>query len=432
MNRIIILIIALIFLNQCSFNENSRIWKDKENKLEAQKNIKKVFLEDKKITTEFNQELKLDLSIIKFNNKITDNENNYGSQNYEGLIDKIGNYKFSKFEDINQLNFKPIFLEDGLIFFDKKGSIIRYNDKTKVLWKQNHYSKSEKKLRPKLDFIQDGENLLITDSIAKYYSVNINSGELNWSKNNIYPFNSDIKKHKNKIFVIDYKNTLRCYNVSDGNECWNLKTEDSFTISNSKFSLIVINDKVIFSNSIGDITAVDIETGVIIWQLPTQSSSIINETYNFKISKLVSDGNSIIFSNNKNEFHSIDVKTGTINWINEINSNITPIITENLIFTVSNEGYLIVIEKNNGNIIRVTDLFKNYKLKKRKNINPVGFVIGNTNLYLTNTDGKMIVVDLSLGDIKKIEKISGDFISRPFIFNQNLFVIRNGSIIQYN
>ena len=432
MNRIIILIIALTFLNQCSLNENSRIWKDKEKKLEAQKNIKKVFLEDKKITTEFNQELKLDLSIIKFNNKITDNENNYGSQNYEGLINKIGNYKFSKFEDINQLNFKPIFLEDGLIFFDKKGSIIRYNDKTKVLWKQNHYSKSEKKLRPKLDFIQDGENLLITDSIAKYYSVNINSGELNWSKNNIYPFNSDIKKHKNKIFVIDYKNTLRCFNISDGNECWNLKTEDSFTISSSKFSLIVINDKVIFSNSIGDITAVDIETGVIIWQLPTQSSSIINETYNFKISKLVSDGNSIIFSNNKNEFHSIDVKTGTINWINEINSNITPIITGNLIFTVSNEGYLIVIEKNKGNIIRVTDLFNNYKLKKRKNIKPVGFAIGNTNLYLTNSDGKMIIVDLSLGNVVNIEKISGDFVSKPFIVNENLFVIRNGSIVQYN
>ena len=432
MNRIIILIIALIFLNQCSFNENSRIWKDKDNKLEDQKNIKKVFLEDKKITTEFNQELKLDLSVIKSNNKVTDNKNNHGSQNYEGLIDKISSYKFSKFEDTNQLNFKPIFLDDGLIFFDKKGSIIRYNDKSKVLWKKNHYSKSEKKLRPKLDFVQDGENILVADSIAKYYSVNINSGELNWSKNNIYPFNSDIKKYKNKIFAIDYKNTLRCYNVSDGNECWNLKTEDSFTISNSKFSLIIIDNKVIFSNSIGDITAVDIETGVIIWQLPTQSSSIINETYNFKISKLVSDGNSIVFSNNKNEFHSIDVKTGTINWINEINSNITPIITGNLIFTVSNEGYLIVVEKNKGNIIRVTDLFNNYKLKKRKNIKPVGFVIGNTNLYLTNTDGKMIVADLSLGDVKKIEKISGDFISRPFIFNQNLFVIRNGSIIQYN
>ena len=74
-------------------NENSRIWKDKENKLESKKNIKKVFLEDKKITTEFNQELKLDLSKIKFNDKITDDKNNYGSQNYEGLINKIGNYE---------------------------------------------------------------------------------------------------------------------------------------------------------------------------------------------------------------------------------------------------------------------------------------------------------------------------------------------------
>ena len=51
---------------------------------------------------------------------------------------------------------------------------------------------------------------------------------------------------------------------------------------------------------------------------------------------------SIFFSNNKNEFYSIDIKTGVTNWINEINSNLTPIIIGNLIFTVSNEGYLYV------------------------------------------------------------------------------------------
>jgi len=280
--------------------------------------------------------------------------------------------------------------------------------------------------------VLDAENLLVTDSIAKYYSININSGELNWSKNNTYPFNSDIKKYKNKIFVIDYKNTLRCYEIKNGNECWNLKTEDSFTISNSKLSLIVIDDLVVFSNSIGDITAVDIETGLIIWQLPTQSSSIINETYNFKISKLVSDGSSIYFSNNRNEFYSVDFKNGIINWKNEISSSITPVITGNLIFTVSEDGYLLVIEKNKGNIIRVTDLLKNYKLKKRKDVKPVGFAIDDKTLYLTNSDGKMILADLSIGNIKTIEKVSGDFVSRPFIFNQNLFVIRNGSIVQYN
>jgi len=286
--------------------------------------------------------------------------------------------------------------------------------------------------KPKLNFILTGENLLVTDSIAKYYSVNINTGELIWSKNNIYPFNSEIKIRKNKIFVVDYKNTLRCYDVNDGSECWNLPTEKSFTISSSNFSLIIIGEFVIFTNSIGDITAVDIETGLITWQLPTQSTSIINETYNFKVSKLVSDNKSIFFSTNKNEFYSIDVKTGTTNWINEINSNLTPITSGNLLFTVSNEGYLYVVEKNNGNIIRITDLYSNYKIKKRKNIKPVGFAIGNTKLYLTNTDGKMIIVDLNLGKVIGVEKVAGNFTSKPFIFNQNLFVIRNGSIIQYN
>ena len=432
MNRLVILLIALFFINNCSLNENSRIWKDKEKDLSNQSNVKKIFAEEKLVVQEFNQGLNLDLSFIKSNNKFIDNRNNFGSQSYKGVLNKIGNYKFSKLEELNQINFKPLFFSNHIVFFDKKGSIIKYDENQKVIWKKNHYSKAEKKLYPKLNFILHEENILISDSIAKYYSINSNTGELNWTKNNTYPFNSEIKKHKNKFFVIDYKNTLRCYKIKDGSECWNLQTEDSFTISNSKYSLIIIDDMIVFSNSIGDITAVDIESGLIIWQLPTQSSRIINETYNFKTSKLVSDGISIFVSNNKNEFYSIDVKTGTTNWISNINSNITPVITGNLIFSVSNEGYLYVIEKNEGNIIRITDLFKIYQQKKRKNIYPIGFAIGNENLYLTNSDGKIIVVDLQNGSIIKIEKVSSNLVSKPFIFNNNLFLIRNGSIIQYN
>ena len=432
MNKLIIILIAFIFLNNCSFNEDSKIWKNKDQDLSQNQNIKKIFADEKTTVTEFNKVLKLDLSNLKTNNKINDNKNNLSSQTYGGNLNKIGNYKFSKFEEINTINFEPLFLSDGIIFFDKKGSIIRYDNNKKVLWKQNHYSKSEKKLSPKLNFILKDNSIIATDSIAKYYSISLETGNLNWSKNNTYPFNSNIKNFKNKIFVVDYKNTLRCYNVKDGSECWNLQTEDSFTISNSKYSLLIIDEMVVFSNSVGDITSVDIETGLIIWQLPTQSSNIINETYNFKISKLVSDGNSIFFSNNKNEIYSVDAKTGIVNWINNLNSNIKPVIVGNLIFTVSDEGYLYVIEKNKGNIIRVTDLLSNYKPRQRKNIQPIGFVIGDKNLYLTNSDGKIIVADLSDGKITKIEKVSGGLVSEPFIFDNNLFVVRNGSIVQYN
>jgi outer membrane protein assembly factor BamB len=431
-NRLLLIFIAIFLLNNCSFNENSRLWKDKEQPLENQENVTQIFAEEQSVSLELNPDISLDLSNIKSSNKIVDNQNNFGPLSYNGTLQKNGNFKFSKLENLDQFNLKPAFLNEGIIFFDNKGSVLRFNDEQKIIWKNNFYSKSEKKLKPKLNFAINNEDLIVVDNIAKYFSINLNSGKLNWIKNNSYPFNSDIKIFKDKFFAIDYKNTLRCFKIMDGSECWNLQTEDSFTISNSKFSLIILDGKVIFNNSIGDITAVDIETGLIAWQLPTQSSSIINETYNFKISKLVSDGDAIFFSNNKNEFYSIDVKTGTTNWINKINSNLTPILTKDLIFTVSNEGFLFTIQKSTGNIIRINYLYKDYKEKKRKELKPIGFVIGNTNIYISNNDGKLIVADLSNGKVNFIEKIGGDTISEPFIANQNLYVIKSGSIVRYN
>jgi len=429
--RLLLLIFTLFFLSNCSVKEGSGLW-NKNEKIEDQKKVKILFSKEKKIITEFNPELKLDTSEILFNVDIDDNQNDTGAQNYIGLNEKINTFKFSTIKDTNQLNYKPIFLDEGLIFFDNKGTIIRYDANGKVIWKKNIYSKSEKKLNPKLFFALDGENLLVADNLAKYYSININYGELNWSKNNMYPFNSEIKITENMLFAVDYKNTLRSFNITDGSELWNFQTENSFAISDTINSLIVIDNLVIFSNSIGDITAVDIENGLITWQLPTQSTNIINESYKFRNSKLVSDKKSIIFSNNKDEFYSIDIKTGVANWINEVNSSVTPILIGNLIFTVSDEGHLYVIEKNNGNIIRITDLYKNYKEKKRADIKPIGFVIGNRNLYLTNSDGQMLVIDLVTGKSIYNIKVANSFVSEPFISNENLFVIRKGSIIQYN
>ena len=140
----------------------------------------------------------------------------------------------------------------------------------------------------------------------------------------------------------------------------------------------------------------------------------------------------IYFSNNKNQFFSVDLSTGTTNWINEVSSILTPVIIDNYIFTVSEDGYLFTIQKKQGNIIRINNLYKNYNLKKRKQLKPQGFLIGQNNLYLTNSDGTLIVVKLISGNILKIEKVSRGLISKPYIHNGDLFIVKNGSITQYD
>ena len=432
MNKVFVLILIPFFLYSCSLNSNSKIWNKEQNKLEKSKDFKKIDFEEKKEVTELNSSIKINFSNIQLNENSLNDQNNFGSLKYLGMLEKVGSFKFSKFKDINNLNFKPLFLENGLVFFDKKGSIIRYDENSKIIWKKNYYSKSEKKLSPKLSFYKEEENIYIIDTIGKIYSIDILNGDLNWKNNNNYPFNSEIKISQEKLFAVDYNNILRCFNKKDGSQCWKYQTETSLTLSNTKYSIILYKNNVIFSNSLGDVTSIDISSGTVNWQIPTQSNLILNQSYNFKNSRLVGDDNSIYFSNNQNQFYSIDIKNGFINWMNQINSSLTPILIQDTIFTISDEGYLYTLEKKEGNIIRINDIYEIYKPKERKKIKPIGFKIGNEKLYLTNNDGKILVVDLSTGKVVKTQKISRETISKPFINNENLYIIKNGSIIKFN
>ena len=83
-------------------------------------------------------------------------------------------------------------------------------------------------------------------------------------------------------------------------------------------------------------------------------------------------------------FFSIDIKTGILNWKQKINSNLRPTLIDDYIFTVSLEGFLFIIERGSGKIIRITDIFKNFKPRKRSKIQPVGFIVGLYNIYFNN------------------------------------------------
>ena len=430
MIRIFIFFLISLILANCSLNESSRIWNKKE-KNKTDKNIKIIFDEKKISYKELNPNIILNLSEVNTQNKILDNKNNLGNQNYNGKLKKFKNFKFSKFNFENDIDFKPLFLKDGIIFFDSKGSVIRFNNNQKIIWKKNYYSKFEKKNNPKLFFALSGNKLIVVDNLSNLFLIDIDSGNLIWRKKNDYPFNSEIKTFADKFFAIDLKNVLRCYFIKDGSECWNVETDKTLTITNSKNSLIIVDSFIYFINNLGDVTAVDVFSGDLVWQLPTQSSDIVNITYNFKNSKLVSEGKSIFFSNNKNEFYSIDLKNGSINWINNISSSLTPILIDKLIVSISDNGFLFVIDKEKGNIIKIKDIYKIYKDKHRKKIKPTGFSISQDKIYISNSDGKLIILELKTGNVLKVEKIAKKIMSKPILYNNHLFLIKNGAIIQY-
>lgn len=434
MNKILNLLLVVFFTTNCSFNSNSTFWSgEKKIQKEASFTIREINEKQPVLQNEFNADLKINLTDKKIENELISKfYNNDGISSYDGTLKSISKYSFSKIDKFERYEPEIIINEDTIIFFDDKGTILKFDNNSKLLWKKNYYTKTEKKNKPFLFFANNLNTLIVADTIAKYYAININSGELIWSKNNKSPFNSQIKIYKDKFFIVDDSNILKCFSLSDGSLIWEFKTQDALIRSQKKVSLALKNNKIIFSSTIGDLTAVDVETGKLAWQTPTRSNRIIEETMFLKISDIIIGGNSIFFSNNENEFFSIDEETGILNWKQNINSSLRPAYIDDLIFTVTEEGFLIVIESNTGNIIRSTYLFESIKEKKRKKINPIGFIVGKKNIYLSTNIGRLFVIDILSGKTQSVIKIDNKKISRPKVLNQNLYIAKDNSIVKLN
>ena len=431
MNKVVFFLL-IILTNSCSFDKNSSFWSSSK-KIKLEKNYKNILKKDEALNQSLNPDLKINIDTKSGLSIFSQRKlNNDGLSNFNGNLKSIAKYKFSKIKNFQQYESTIAFNKKNIIFFDNKGTILQFGENSKLIWKKNYYSKSEKKLNPILQFANNENQLIVADNIAKYYLLNLETGDLIWSKNNLAPFNSQIKIHNDKFFIVDFSNTLRCFSLKNGKELWNIKTENTLIRSQKKLSILINKNTVYFNNSLGDITAVNISEGQIIWQIPTQNSLIYQSAFSLETSDLVSDGKTIFFSNNKNQFFSIDMKSGSFNWENKINSNLRPTIIDNLIFTVSLEGYLIIMEKNTGNILRVTDIFNNIRPKKRNEIKPIGFIVGLKNIYLSTNNGRILVIDVESGVTVSTIKIDSEKVSRPFVIAKNLFVVKDDAIIRLN
>jgi len=423
-NKFIVKILfILLLIPACSLNDKTSVWKKNKKintEIEKKKNTKKLFESNNIIKKELNPTLQIEL------------KKSSTQYDYDEKKTTITKFKLSKTKNFNQINSKIIFYKNDLIFYDSKGSIIRFNKSTEKVWTVNNYSKEEKKSNPLLFLEIKDETLIVADSISKFYAVNINNGNIIWSKKNVTPFNSEVKIYDNKFFIIDYENILHCYSLKTGEKIWSYKTENVLIKSQKKLSIKIENDNVYFNNSIGDITALDAKKGKLIWQLPTQNNNIYAQSFSLKGSDLTIDNKSIYFSNNNNEFFSVDSSNGNINWQQKINSSIQPILYDDIIISVSNEGLLIFLNKLTGKLIRITDALKVFKEKKKSKIYVVGFATGTNKIFITTSNGRLLIIDIKTGKNKKIIKIDGNKISKPFINNNMLFLIKNKAIIKFD
>ena len=425
----ILLIIIFFLISQCSLDTKTGFWTKSQIIEEKKDNSEEIFKSDVILEKEFNPNIKIKIQSPFIQNPFINNlSNNSGYINFDSDFKEISKFKFKKIKNFEYTNPDLLIGKDNsLIFFDEKGAILKFDQNSNLIWKKNHYSKNEIKQNPTIYFASEKNILIAADSIANLYGMNYLTGELLWKKFNSASFNSEIKIFDDKFFIIDFENIIRCISVNDGNEIWSFGTEKTFIKSQRKLSLIIQNGLVIFIDTFGDINALDINSGNLVWQSQTINEDIYESAFLLKSSRLVSDQDTIYVSNNQNKLFAIDSNNGLIKWEQSVNSYLEPTIIDNIILTISEEGYFFVIDKSNGNILRSTNILDTIK---SKNIYPTGFIAAKNYIYVSLNNGRLLRVKIEDGKTESIVKIDNNKISRPYILNKNMYILRDDAIIK--
>ena len=111
---------------------------------------------------------------------------------------KIGKNKFKSIENF----FEPLIQKDKIFFADFSGNIYNYSlDGKQIIWKFNFYKKRYKNFPIKIQLSLFENNLIVSDNLGYFYSINIETTKINWAKNYGIAFNSNLKIKDNKIFL---------------------------------------------------------------------------------------------------------------------------------------------------------------------------------------------------------------------------------------
>ena len=428
------LLIFLLILNNCSFDNKTGIWKNVNETSNKQTKVEqnfKILSSSKDPYSEI---------IPKKNDFIFKSGNTLISQQWNDIYYNKGNnsenFKYksqnliifkSKKLSRNSTNQPVLFNKNNFIFTNEKGSLIVFSiNGNKVISKFNFYKKKFRKIKKCLNIIAENDVIYVADNIGYLYAYNYVREKIVWAKNYKIPFRSNLKLFENKLIASDQNNNLYFLDKKNGNIIKLFPTEETIVKNQFVNNLSISDEILLFLNTYGSIYSIDLNSMKMKWFLNLNKSFDVNPSNLFLSTEVINNGELAIISSN-NETFAINADSGAIVFKKNFSPDIKPIIHKNYLFLITNKSFLLAIDLNNGKIIYSYDL--NQKVAdfldtKKKKIFLESMILVNNQLYIFLKNSYIIKIDMN-GNINSIQKLKEKINSIPIFIDSSLLYLNS-------
>ena len=427
--KILSILIVLIFLQNCSFDNKSGIWK---NDSLTTKDDNDIFREFKKLAITYspfkkivktpnNFEFKVPVLVnaIEWNDIFFSDTNNLLNLKYSKLNKQ--NFRSKKISRKNIGNY--ILSENNkIICSDLNGNIFIFSltDK-KLINKFNFYKKKFRNLKKKLNLIVENGIIYVSDNIGFLYAYDYEKRRVIWAKNYKIPFRSNLKISEDKLLASNQNNNLFFFNKYSGEIIKLIPTEETVVKNVFINNLSLNNNYTFFLNTYGSLYAVSKKDMEIKWFVNLNQSLDINPSNLFMGNQIVNNNKNIIVNSNQSTY-VLDAVTGTILFKKNFSSIIRPIIIDQYFLSISKNNFLIMTNINNGKILYSLDMNQevaNFLKSKKREIQIKNTMIVNGKIYIFLKNSFLLKFDLN-GKLKSINKLPNKLNTFPIIINGSM------------
>ncbi|MSP06176.1 MAG: hypothetical protein EXR13_01210 [Candidatus Fonsibacter sp.] len=443
MKLLIIFFSILIF--SCTTDKNKKvdleIFKKQGEKINVFE-VNNVF--DKEIDSKSIMQLNQPQLNKKWSYEHFSSNNFYEHLVYEGKFRDVFKKKIGDYINENNDTGSILGFENFVFFSDEKGKIYKFDiNSQKTIWELKIYESSYNNYPKNIALFLNGDVLYAADNLGFIYSIDIQTGKTLWQQNYGVPFSSHLNFHKGVLYAVNQNSRLYAFNPSDGQKIWSFESLSGLIKPSRSSNISIYDNNLLFSNDVGDITAIDLDQQVIIWTKNILSQNSISTNLVFKISNILIDKKDVYVSSNSGDLLNFNLETGEIKWIQKLLSIQNHIITDKYLFVLTENAYVVAFNKTNGSILWSLNLNKYSKsiiegsnvgiFSKPINNDHFGLLLGSGHLYLSSSSGYIFKISAIDGKYISSKKINNQLSRAPIIvYNKILFLNRSSELIILN
>ncbi len=283
----------------------------------------------------------------------------------------------------------------------------------------------------------DEHHVYVTTGFAELLSLNAATGAIEWRVKLPTPSHTAPTVANGRIFVVTFDDRLLVYSTKDGKELWRYEGIPEPARIAGGASPAVSGDIVVAPFSSGDVIALRVDNGRVLWTDNLSISSRFDalSTLADIRGRPIIDHDRVFAVSHSGLTVSIDLRTGERVWAQDVGSLSEPWVAGNYVYVLSSDAQIICLTRDQGQVRWISQLDRYVDptdIADSEKINWIGpLLAGNRLIMLSDNKEAWSISPYTGKALGKIDLSAGSFIT-PLVANETLYLLTSdGKLAAY-